>query len=258
MKPNFVTTENVKKLMLGYSALKERGAAEACLMVVDGVPGLGKTHATAWLSTQSESIYVRARRGWTPATAMGDIAKALQGGEEREFKISRFFETNYSYVYKALEKRSIEAQREGLEFSVFIDEVDYFINDGKILESIRDLSDFLEIPIILIGMGKIRKSLVRFPQVASRISQMVEFQPLKQNDVTAVVNALCDFQVADDLLAHIAETTRGYMRELKEAIASIEKFGHRQGQATTITKEMMINQTLFFDRSKKSASIVRG
>ncbi len=45
MKNEFVKTKNVKSFLNALSALSQRGAKEACLMVVDGKPGLGKTHA---------------------------------------------------------------------------------------------------------------------------------------------------------------------------------------------------------------------
>ena len=65
MKNAFVETGNVKRFQTALTALERRGAAEACLMVVDGLPGLGKTTALYRWATQTGAIYVRAKKEWT-------------------------------------------------------------------------------------------------------------------------------------------------------------------------------------------------
>lgn len=45
MRNAFVETANVKRFHTALTALERRGAQEACLLVVDGQPGLGKTTA---------------------------------------------------------------------------------------------------------------------------------------------------------------------------------------------------------------------
>ncbi len=48
MKNEFVKTKNVKHFLTGIANLSTRGAQEACLMIVDGQPGLGKTSTVNW------------------------------------------------------------------------------------------------------------------------------------------------------------------------------------------------------------------
>ncbi len=43
MKSAFVQTTNVRRYLQALSALEDRGASEACFIVIDGEPGLGKT-----------------------------------------------------------------------------------------------------------------------------------------------------------------------------------------------------------------------
>ena len=40
-----------------------------------------------------------------------------------------------------------------------------------LIDTLRDLADLCMVPIILVGIGKIRDNLTRFPQTASRISR---------------------------------------------------------------------------------------
>jgi len=49
-----------------YLALQMRGAQEACLIVIDGLPGLGKTTTLKNWVAQTGSVYLRAKKEWTP------------------------------------------------------------------------------------------------------------------------------------------------------------------------------------------------
>ena len=71
MKASFVKTENVQRLMAALTALEERGAGEARLMVVDGLPGLGKTAATAWMAARNDCVFARAGIGRRTGCSFG-------------------------------------------------------------------------------------------------------------------------------------------------------------------------------------------
>ena len=49
MRKMFVKTENYRKFVSAVKAVEQRGAAEAGMMLVYGVPGLGKSHiVSSW------------------------------------------------------------------------------------------------------------------------------------------------------------------------------------------------------------------
>ena len=54
MKANYIKTSNTMKLLAALDALKNRGAEEACLAVIDGEPGLGKTTTIQWFATSKD------------------------------------------------------------------------------------------------------------------------------------------------------------------------------------------------------------
>lgn len=221
MKTNFVQTENARAFMAGLSALDQRGAEEACLMVVDGEPGLGKTTTIEWWATQSGSVFLRAKQEWTPAWFLRELLQNLK--QEPEYSFERMFRQ----AVKTLSHRTSEAARNGKPFAVIIDEADHICRVKRIVETIRDLSDMLEIPFILVGMGRLRGALTRFPQVASRVSQTIEFAPLSIDDAAKMIAALCDVPVKPDLSAFLHKAAAGKTREIKEGIAAIERFGKR-------------------------------
>ena len=62
MRDTFVETSNYRKFMAALTKVDERGAEEACMVVIDGKPGLGKTATMARWVSQTQSIYLRAQR----------------------------------------------------------------------------------------------------------------------------------------------------------------------------------------------------
>jgi DNA transposition AAA+ family ATPase len=244
MKPTFVETRNYHRFMEGMDALDARGSEECRLVVVDGLPGLGKTTILARWATQESCLYLRAKVEWTPywmmAELLAEAAVTPPHGHEARFRA----------CIATLRARMGLARATGAQFAVVIDEADYVSRHSKLVDAIRDLADLAEVPIILVGMGRIRDNLTRHPQTASRISRYVRFEPADLADVEEFLAAKCDVPVAKCLASFVHRATGGFNRELLEAIRSIERFGHRNPPAAPegLTAREMAGQHLINDR----------
>lgn len=249
MRDRYVKTSNTARFLAGIASVLDRGAEEACLMVVDGLPGLGKTETIEWWSVQQGAAFVRAKQGWTPSwmlrELLGELSVDPAGTVERM----------YRQCLDALASRAREAERDKATFAVVIDEVDHISRRADLLETLRDLSDYLEIPFVLVGMGRVRGNLTRFPQIASRVSRTVEFLPATRDDVAALVAGLCEVEVAGDLTAYLHRVSDGHIREVKEGIRSIEKHGRRN--AGPVTLASMAGLALLNDRKTGRPVVVK-
>lgn len=78
MRNVFVETSNVSRFLTALDNLSQRGAEEACLVVVDGAPGLGKTTTLKHWVAQTGSIYLRAKKEWTPNWFMSELLESLR------------------------------------------------------------------------------------------------------------------------------------------------------------------------------------
>ncbi len=251
MKNTFIATSNSLKVMQALEALNKRGAEEACLMVVDGKPGLGKSATIEYMAIEYNSAYVRAKAEWTPNWFLVDLLASL--GVVAEHRFAKKFEQ----AIVAIAARMETALNAGGEFYIFIDEIDHVTGNKKILETMRDISDNLMVPVILVGMGKVRTSITsRYPQIASRISQFVEFKAATLEDTAAMIRGLCDFEVTDDLVEYVHKSTKGMYRETKEAIAHMERHGRNQN-LEIIDLKSMIGKHLMNDRSNGNPIYVR-
>ena len=202
MKNEFVETENIQRFYSALSALERRGAQEACLMAVDGLPGLGKT-------TALHRWFLNDLLGEMNVTPMHSYAK------------------RFSQAMEAMLQRQSFMAQQRQTFAVVIDEADHISRNSRIMESIRDFSDLGDIVFILVGMGKLRDNLTALPQVASRIAQYVSFDVSSPRDVRLFMDTICEVPVADNLVNFVHQVTRGFNREVKEAIANIERAGKR-------------------------------
>jgi DNA transposition AAA+ family ATPase len=251
MRPIFVKTQNAQAFLAGLQALEQRGANEACLAVVDGEPGLGKSATVHWWAVQAQAVFLRAKKEWTPPWFLRELLGELRKIPEHSF------ERMFRQTVQALGERAAGAERDGQPFGVVIDEVDYISRSSRLLETVRDLSDMLEIPIILVGMGRVRHNLTRFPQVASRVGQYIEFKPAPLEDTRAMVAGLCEVPVQDDLVAFLHKVSGGRSRETKEGIAAIERFGRRNPDPNGVGLVAMSGQVLLNDRASGKPILVR-
>lgn len=243
MKPNFVKTENYKRFMGAMTALEERGAEECCLVVVDGAPGLGKTTILSRWAADNRCVYLRAKVEWSPYWLLGELLKQLR------IDPPHGYEKRFSAALQALGEMAHSAELANREFAVVIDEADHISSKGKLVDTVRDLSDVSEVPFILVGMGRIRDNLSRFPQTMSRVSRYVRFEPSEQSDVQLFLDEQCEVKVAPDLTAFVAKVTGGFNREIREAVVSIERFGFRADLGPNgLTLSDMSGQFLVNDR----------
>lgn len=242
MRNVYVQTSNSKAFAAKLASLNERGAGEACLMVVDGEPGLSKSRTALWFAVQQGAALVRAKKGWTPRWMLADILAAVTK-EPPAYAYS----DRYRQVVAKLAQESLVAARERRTFAVIIDEADSISASREMLKTIQDISDMVEIPIILIGMGRIGHNLLRVPEVASRVGARVEFLPLTLEDTEAMVKGLAEVEVAPELIEFLHRASKGYAREVKEGIAVIERFGKRNPGPVTLAA--MKDKVLLTDRA---------
>ena len=205
------TVSNVTRLLAGVSIVQERGAVEACLMLVTGEPGLGKTETVGWYVTQQPyAIYLRAKSGWTRHWFLNDLLAEL--GEAP----ARLTEDMFKQALAALARKP---------YVLVVDEVEHALADTRVLEAIRDFSDLLRLPTVLVGMGAVRNKIARHPQVQSRIATIVTFQPATLEDIKATAAMLLEGGVTltDEVAELIHTRSEGRMRLVLNGLAACER-----------------------------------
>ncbi|MCB1833160.1 MAG: ATP-binding protein [Geminicoccaceae bacterium] len=217
MKPVFVHTSNVKRMLAAYEQCLQRGASEASWVLVAGNAGHGKTRSGHWFADRQDAIHIRIKADVTPGWIKRELARELGYA-----KPPRSREALFQACFDSLAK---------YPRPIVLDEVENALRrDIGVLEAIRDLSDLIEMPVVLIGREWVPERLKEHRQIWSRISGMATYTRMSLDDVTLLRETICEVEVDGALDDLLLEQSGGYIRELMNGLANIERIGRRRGQ----------------------------
>lgn len=204
-------TKNILRATEAYHNLVEAANANSPgIGLFSGDAGNGKTTAGGYLFVQADGVLVRCLRADTLGTFLERLAGDL-GLEQRQRKADML---NYIVKELALTRRPL-----------FIDEADYLVERTDVLETIRDIYDMANVPIVLIGYAQLPRKVKRLPQLFSRIAQHVEFRKADMDDIVTMADSLVDrTKISEDLLAELLDVSRGNFRSIHTGLVAIEKF----------------------------------
>ncbi len=221
MKLKTVEVKNVIRTFDMFSNLLGRSQITPAIGLIHGPSGFGKTTTVTSMINQLTSlgslpVYVRCFASDTPSSFIARLMKEL--GAEPMFPLRK----SVDYIIDAMNDQQI---------SLFIDEADHIVNQAKTMETIRDLYDSTEQPVILIGMEEIARRISHRKQLFNRISEWVEFQPADIEDVNMFATELLEdnIQVGEDLLEHLRVRSGGEVRRILIALEKIERLALSNG-----------------------------
>ena len=222
MNKIFVKTQNVKNFIGLVENLVNKPKNIPKMGLVYGEPGLGKSQTALWLACKYDGIYLRASNLMTGRWLLEEMVKELD-------EIPRFLTSdNFNLVVKKLKQNPQ---------IIFIDEIDYLMNNYKTVETLRDIHDETDCPIIFIGMGLAHRKLERYKHLYDRFSEILKFETFGINDLSQIVNQLSDVPFTSDSIEYIYPKYNRF-RQIVQLINQMEIFA-KDNNLTEITKEIM-------------------
>lgn len=214
MRSNLAITKSVASLSGAYEALQGRDAGVPGMALVHGYSGAGKTTAITWLCNRTKGVYVRALRMWTPNSM---LAKVM--GELKSARLN----SNAAMV-EFIASKLMEQDR-----PLFVDEADYLLSDGAMIETLRDIHDISGAPVVLVGMKGIELKFKSRPQLERRISHWVEFLPSDLEDARTLADTVCEVKLDDELLERLYNETSGSVGLMVVGMSRIEALAKANG-----------------------------
>ena len=222
MNKIFVKTTNVKNFIGLVENLINKPKNIPKMGLVYGEPGLGKSQTALWLACKYDGIYLRASNLMTGRWLLEEIVKELD-------EIPRFLSSdNYNLVVKKLKQNPQ---------IIFIDEIDYLMNNYKTIETLRDIHDETGCSIIFIGMGLAHRKLERYKHLYDRFSEILKFESFRVNDLSQIIGQLSEIPFTPDSIEYI-HTKFNRFRQIVQLINQMETFA-KDNNLTEITKEIM-------------------
>ena len=222
MNKIFVKTQNVKNFIGLVENLINKPKNIPKMGLVYGEPGLGKSQTALWLACKYDGIYLRASNLMTGRWLLEEMVKELD-------EIPRFLSSdNFNLVVKKL-KQSPQI--------IFIDEIDYLMNNCKSIETLRDIHDETGCPIIFIGMGLAHRKLERYTHLYDRFSEVLKFDTFGVNDLSQIIIQLSEIPFTPDAIEYIHSKYNRF-RQIVQLINQMETFA-KDNNFPEITKEIM-------------------
>lgn len=214
MRQKLAPVKNVAALQAAFETLSNRDAGIPGMGLVHGFTGAGKTTAISWLVNRTNGVYVRAYGTWTPNAMLASIMHELGAAPlHRSSAMLKF-------ITGALEQSNRP---------LFIDEANYFCSDTAMLDTLRDIHDVSNAPVVLIGHEGTERKLIHRAQLARRISEWVEFKPLDAEDSRILADTVSEIDVANDLLHELHTQAKGSMGLMTVGLARIEAMAKANG-----------------------------
>ena len=222
MRKIFVKTNNVRNFIGLVENLQNKPKNIAKMGLVYGEPGLGKSQTALWLACKYDGIYIRASNLMTSRWLVEEIVREM---DELPLYLTS---DNFNVVIgKLSQKPKI----------IFVDEIDYLMNNYKSVETLRDIHDKTDCPIVFVGMGLAHRKLEHYKHLYDRFSEIVKFKTFGVNDIAQIINQLAEIQFTPESIEYIYKKYNRF-RQIVQLINQMEIFA-KDNNIAEITKEIM-------------------
>lgn len=234
MRHELAMTKNVMKFMQSVSDLQNQSGSIEGMGLLWGLPGEGKTTVVAYYATVLDAVYIRAMSTWTTTGMLGAMMTEL--GHEP----ARYRKAMIDTVIEELMKKPRP---------IFIDEADYLLRSIEMTDTVRDIYDVANVPVILIGMEAMARKLQRHGRFARRVTQWIEFRGIDTEDTVKVADTCCEIRIEKDLLIKLHTAARANIGRIVSGMAKIEQFA-RTNRLDSITAADWGTKKFFYDQPK--------
>lgn len=213
MKKVFVKTNNVKRLITMMNNLQNRAEGVPGMGLVYGEPGLGKTQTINWWAFKNDAILVRCTQLMTAKWLLLEILDYMS--ELKPYTTEACFN---------LVVRNLILNPKVL----IIDEIDYLTIDSRAVETLRDIHDKTNVPVILVGMTSANSRLKKFKHLYDRLSEILKFEKFSKSDIKTIVQELSEVEMTECAIRYIY-TNLNRFRQIVKVINKAENLAKANG-----------------------------
>ncbi|MEI8378226.1 MAG: ATP-binding protein [bacterium] len=221
MKRVFVRTKNVKGFIGVVENLLNKPANIPKMALVYGEPGLGKSKTALWLAAKYDGIYLRCTNLMTGRWLLDELARELD-------EIPRYLTSDI--FNQCVKKLSQNPQL------IIVDEIDYLACDKKSIETLRDIHDKTNCPIVFVGMGLAHRKLEKYRHLYDRFSEILKFETFSISDLKEITDQLSDVPISAGAMEAIHSKYNRF-RQIIQVINNLETIA-KENDLTEITEEI--------------------
>lgn len=221
MKKAFVRTKNVKGFIGVVENLLSKPANIPKMALVYGEPGLGKSKTALWLAAKYDGIYLRCTNLMTGRWLLEELARELD-------EIPRYLTSD---IFNQCVKKLTENPQ-----VIIVDEIDYLAGDKKSIETLRDIHDKTNCPIILVGMGLAHRKLEKYRHLYDRFSEILKFETFSVGDLKEIFDQISEVDISADVI-EVVHSKYNRFRQIIQVIDRMENIS-KENELAEITPEI--------------------
>ena len=111
------------------------------------------------------------------------------------------------------------------------------MNNYKSVETLRDIHDKTNCPIVFIGMGLAHRKLERYKHLYDRFSEIIKFETFGVNDIGQIIGQLSEVTFTPDSIEYIHKKYNRF-RQIVQLINQMEIFA-KDNNLTEINLEVI-------------------
>jgi hypothetical protein len=217
MKRQYVKTSNHQRFMAGIAAVENRGSPEACICLLTGAPGTGKSTTVDHWAAHADAIYLEGMPGMTLSFVRDYLAD--QTGVPKGAKFAE---------YKAMVAHFTRSGQ-----PIILDEAQHGLaNKAECIEYLRRIAEAAKVILVLVchTSERFRFAEDRLAHIATRISDAPVLLPASLEDCATYLNDLCEVKVDGAIVKQVFEASRGRYRLMANAGRTLELIAGKLGK----------------------------
>lgn len=208
--------KNVLAMMQLVEKLRSRPPHLPNIGVMHGPSGYGKSWAATYAENRTRAIRVEVCDSWTRKTLLKAILFEL-GTEMPRGTVAD------------MAGRAVELLGEDLHRPLLIDEADKLVDKGMV-ELVRELAEFSQVPVVLIGEEALPTKLARVERVHNRVLDWAPAQPCDLEDTRKLAALYVGrLTISDGLLHRVWLESEGRARRIVTNLHHIAEWARNHG-----------------------------
>ncbi|MGX5776480.1 AAA family ATPase [Methylorubrum zatmanii] len=215
--PGHAPLKNVVAMMALVRKVQARGPHLPNIVVMHGPSGYGKSFASLYAQNKTRAVRVEIGDSWTRKTFLKAILRELGINEPKG-------------TIPDMAERAIELLGEDFNRPLMIDEADKLVDKGFV-ELVRELAEFSQAPVVLIGEEALPGKLVRVERVHNRILDWAPAQPCDLEDTRHLARLYVPkLTLSDTLVDRVRVQSDGRARRIVTNLDAIAEWARNHGR----------------------------
>ncbi len=215
--------KNVAGFMILVKKLQERGPHLPNLGVMYGPSGYGKTYASIYAQNKTRAVRVEVGESWARKNFVRAILLECGVADPRG--------STADLVAQAIGILGDEPSR-----PLIVDEADKLVDKG-LIETVREISEASQVPVLMIGEEALPDKLARVERVHNRVLDWYPAEPCDLQDAKALARIfLPGVEIADDLLETVRLKGGGRARRIVVTLSGMADWARNAGAGSLDSK----------------------